>query len=346
MTRNVSESPPLQQLVTQLRSAVGKTQTKTGTADQYANLIAALNGAVTLEFATIPTYLAALWTIKDERHDIANSLRNILQEEMLHLALVCNMLVSIGGVPQISSAVPTYPGKLPLGVHPKLTVPLGRFSLAMLEVFKEIERPKTTVDQDLTIGELYEEILATFKALKPNFSQDHQITGPLSWRSILSLEDVEEAIEIITTQGEGSTGNPQEYRNHLAHYYRFDEMSQLKRYELDKKTRKWSFATPIQFDFDKDVWPMADVPEGGYKVDAAKEPEIDRLLRGFNLSYSTLLDCLQAAWSGVGGQAMILRALEAMFDLEKFAKPLLQIERPDGKGTYGPDFRYISQDQR
>lgn len=341
MTQIQYQNPPLQHLISQLRGTAGQARTKASATDRHACLIAALNGAVALEFATIPTYLAALWTIKNERHEVANSLRNILQEEMLHLALVCNMLVSIGGVPQITAAAPSYPGKLPLGVHPELTVPLGRFSPAMLEVFKEIERPGTTAAQDNTIGKLYEEILAAFKAIRPSFSQDHQITGPLSWRAILNLENVVEAIGIITTQGEGSQGNPQEYRNHLAHYYRFDEMIHCQRYELNKLTKKWYFGTKIEFDFEKDVWPMAEVPAGGYKIDAVTEPETHHLLRRFNLTYSTLLDCLQAAWSGVGGQAMMLRALEAMFELEKYAKPLLQIKRLGSVETYGPDFRYI-----
>ena len=45
---------------------------------------------------------------------------------MLHLALAANMLVSIGGRPQMAYAAPTYPGQLPLQVHPELTVHLVR----------------------------------------------------------------------------------------------------------------------------------------------------------------------------------------------------------------------------
>ena len=357
MTGSDPQHAALPELVTQLRAAE-QPATPADKAQQREAIIAALNGAVLLEFATIPPYLTALWTIKDERHPLANSLRNILQEEMLHLALVCNMLVSIGGEPQISSAAPTYPGKLPLGVHPELIVPLGRFSKRMLQVFIEIERPKDVPpDQaiaqqeeeggedhaEFTIGQLYGKILASFRELDPEFSQDRQVTGPLAWLPILSLGDVKKAIDIIERQGEGSTGQPEERRGYLAHYWRFAEMHRLQR--MEKADGKWSFGAAIDFDFEADVWPTGDVPEGGYQLDAAKEPDAHHLLRRFNITYSKLLDYLQATWSGPAGQAMILKALEEMFELEKFAKPLMQIQRPDGQ-HYSPDFRYLRPDER
>ncbi|HEY0312911.1 MAG TPA: ferritin-like protein [Allosphingosinicella sp.] len=358
MTAISPEQPAILDLVTRLRAAelVAGAENK---ADQRSAIISALNGAVTLEFATIPPYLTALWTIRDERHPLANSLRNILQEEMLHLALVCNMLASIGGEPRINSAAPTYPGKLPLGVHPELTIPLGRFSKEMLQVFMEIERPAhidpahEIIDEeigidghgDFTIGQLYGKILSAFQQLDPEFSQDRQVTGPLSWIPILSLEDVAKAIDIIERQGEGSIGRPEERRGHLAHYWRFAEMYHLQQLEKDANGA-WRLGAPIEFDFDADVWPVANVPEGGYQLDEAAEPEARHLLRQFNLTYSKLLDCLQGTWSGDSGQAMILKAIEAMFDLEKYAKPLMQMRRPGGESNYGPDFRYIPAYER
>ena len=63
-------------------------------AEELKALTNALKGAMTLEFATIPPYLTALWSIKEDLHPIAASLRNIVQEEMLHLALASNMLAA------------------------------------------------------------------------------------------------------------------------------------------------------------------------------------------------------------------------------------------------------------
>ena len=56
-----------------------------------------LNKAVVLEFATIPIYLQAMWSIKDNNCEVAKSIRNVFQEEMLHMAMVCNMIAGIGG---------------------------------------------------------------------------------------------------------------------------------------------------------------------------------------------------------------------------------------------------------
>jgi rubrerythrin len=46
-----------------------------------------LQQAVELEFGTIPIYLSAVWSIKDNLDPISKSIRKVVQEEMLHLAL-------------------------------------------------------------------------------------------------------------------------------------------------------------------------------------------------------------------------------------------------------------------
>jgi len=74
-------------------------------AHDLSMLRAALQAAVTLEFSTLPPYLTAIWSVKDPLHLVADSILNILQEEMLHMALSCNMLVAIGGRPEIKTAV-------------------------------------------------------------------------------------------------------------------------------------------------------------------------------------------------------------------------------------------------
>jgi hypothetical protein len=334
---------------------------------ELAMLRAALQGAVTLEFATLPPYLSAIWSVKDELHPVARSLREILQEEMLHMALACNMLAAIGGRPEIKTAVPTYPGKLPLNVHPELTVPLSGLSAAALGVFMEIERPKHAGHfeslkagadlqsvakaeggddrDDITIGELYDGILAAFQRQTPALSTERQITGPLAWFVVKDLGDVERAIETIETQGEGSVGSPDSGAGNHAHYYRFAEILERKKLVQDAGTGQWAFETPFPLDMAEDVWPVGEVPDGGYTDDEVEDPEVRRLSRGFNLIYSRLLDLLDSAWKNEGGQASFWHAIETMFALEAFGRPLMQIARPDGK-NYGPDFRYVPQDER
>ena len=159
-------------------------------AQQVKCLKEALQAAVTLEFATIPPYLSALWSIKDELHPVTKSIREVVQEEMLHMALACNMLASLGETPQIASTVPQYPASLPGGVHKGLTVTLMGLSKESLQGFLWIERPLTQVPienpygkenagfdldeldrqhpRDETIGEFYEQISKGFETYLAN----------------------------------------------------------------------------------------------------------------------------------------------------------------------------------
>lgn len=330
-------------------------------------LKAALQGAVSLEFSTLPPYLTALWSIRDNRSEVANSIREVLQEEMLHMALACNMLTAIGGTPEIRTAVPHYPGKLPMDVHPELTVGLSGLNDDVLRAFMEIERPahpghfasldasrdlekSETAEHDpektdYTIGQFYDALLTTFRETQPAFRADRQITGPLAWFVIRDLDDVQRAIATIETQGEGSEGSPDASEGNLSHYFRFAELLERKRLEQDPQTGTWRFRAPITFDLSSDVLPVGPAPIGGYDNLTAPDPEARRLLHRFNSTYSEVVDLLDLAWREDGGQAHLWRGIGLMFDLEKSALPLMQIARPDGL-NYGPDFRYIPPEER
>lgn len=336
---------------------------------ELAHLHVALQAAVTLEFATLPPYLSALWSVKDDIGVVANSLRQIVQEEMLHLALAANMLVSIGGRPQLAAAAPEYPGSLPLQVHPELTIHLAALSPDTLATFLEIERPhhpghhvalnaareldemhrreeRTDDATDVTIGEFYEHILESFRRLTPPISTARQVTAPLASMVVTDVDGVARAIGIITREGEGSDGPADTGSYNLAHYYRFAEIIEGKQLVQDPSTQDYAFVTPIEFDMQDGVWPMAPVPEGGYVLDAIDDAEVRRLLHGSNVAYTRLLDLLQAVWESDEGQGALWHAIDAMFELEKYAKPLMQTPRPAGDGNYGPDFRYLGPDQR
>jgi hypothetical protein len=109
-------------------------------------LRAALQQALTLEHATIPAYLCALFSLKHDRNtEVGRIIRGVVQQEMLHMALAGNLLNAIGGAPVIGRPgfVPVYPGRLPGGVLPELMVSLRKCSLEHIrDVFMEIERPE------------------------------------------------------------------------------------------------------------------------------------------------------------------------------------------------------------
>nr|AGS49410.1 hypothetical protein [uncultured bacterium esnapd4]QEO74996.1 omn21 [uncultured bacterium] len=115
------------------------------------DLRATLQQALLVELATIPPYLATLFSIKPGHNvKIAELIRGVVIEEMQHLAQVCNILNAVGGKPQIGrpALVPTYPGKLPGPVMPDVNVRLRRLSIEHVRnCFMAIEQPDhPTVD--------------------------------------------------------------------------------------------------------------------------------------------------------------------------------------------------------
>jgi rubrerythrin len=315
-----------------------------------------LQQAVELEFATIPIYLAALWSIKNNLDPVAKSIRNVVQEEMLHLSLACNMLASIGGKPRLydtSERGLRFPARLPGGVHPELTLRLSGLTDDALDDFLEIELPQGEVgiapyeskysdahdeDHSTVIGALYDAIKQEFESLRPAMSPDNQISGPLAWFVVDTVEKVDSAINWIKTQGEGAVQCPGDEKDpvKLSHFYRFWEVRKRQKIEFNQATNKFEFMTPLEF---PEVWPMAVVPEGGYQQRDVSEQVWD-LLQTFDRTYSHVIKLLESAWTE-GGQAALWRAIEAMFDLEKSAIQLMQIPRPDGAGNYGPAFRMV-----
>ena len=288
---------------------------------------------------------------------------------MLHMGLACNMLASIGGTPKICNPpefVPKYPGKLPGNVHEGLIVHLSGLDKKALEAFLTIERPAefpaeveeddTRADTGQTIGQVYDCLRNAFEHLQPEMSLKNQITGPLAWRVFSSFKDIHWGIGIIQLQGEGSskpidpTKKPPKRhsfewtRDNLSHYYRFQEIAHGKSLIKDDKKKKFVYAG----DFDQpEVWPMAPVPAGGYRQ-ADVTPEVWHLLDKFDDTYSKLLRLLQNAWGrdesdpqAPFGQAALIHAIDTMFQLEQYAKPLMRIPIPGKKSqTYGPCFRF------
>jgi hypothetical protein len=308
----------------------------------------ALQSAVSVEFSTIPPYLSALWSIKDPLHPVAASIRNVVQEEMLHMALACNMLTALGCVPKINDPkmVPSYPGKIPGGVHPELTVVLSGLSDPSLDIFIAIEapsegkRPKPSKQGKgyKTIGAFYRAILEAFHTLQPELSTERQVTGPLAYMVMADLPAVEAAIALIMDQGEGSEASPEvEHTHELAHYYRFQEVKHRRRFSgVDKKGHAVFEGEPFEFPA---TWPMAVVPKGGYLQDDVPA-DVWRMINHFDQTFTQLLDRLQVVWER-GDQSALVHAIETMFGLAQQAQSLMRREIGEGLGNYGPCFRLL-----
>jgi hypothetical protein len=116
-------------------------------------LHAMLQTAIELEHATIPVYLYSLFSLKPGTNlEVARTLRRVVvEEEMLHLVLVCNLLNGVKGSPLLNDPgfVPTYPGHLPGGIRPELEVHLRPFSIEHArQVLMGIEMPEEILEAD------------------------------------------------------------------------------------------------------------------------------------------------------------------------------------------------------
>jgi hypothetical protein len=308
-----------------------------------------LQSAVELEFFTLPPYLAALWSIKADdpnASEVAESIRgHIAREEMLHMGLVCNLLVAIGETPKINTddAVPIYPDTLPGDVNPDITVSLQGLSRKAVETFLKIEYPEggpVAVERfasSSTIGAFYSAIQNAFERLQPVLSQERQLERPsLGLIKITSLDEVQQKIQLIKRQGEGSKMSPEDTGpNDLAHYYRFAEIYQGKKLRKDSVTGMWRFdGDPVPF---PEVWPMAEIPPGGYKREDVSE-EVWQLIEQVDQRYTRMLDDLQEAWKN-GAISRLMASVSKMFTLQEPSQSLMQIPIPSGGGNYGPCFR-------
>ena len=310
----------------------------------------ALQTAIQLEFSTIPLYLCAAWSIMDTANPDRHTILGIVKDEMLHMALACNMLSAIGGTPDIcsSKAVPVYPGTLPGGIHPGMTATLRRLTPSTLDVFMAIENPKVPVVSDMafsensaTIGEFYARLWTGFKQLKPKFAKSGQVEGMLGLFTINSLDDVDLAINDIIHQGAGSTSSPMNDKdNGLAHYYRFAELHHGRRI-VQTPSGVWDFHGDV-VDFPS-VYPMADIPSGGYRqqdVPAA----LWKSIQSFDQCYSAMLKNLEAALTGKEPHRFT-DSVTQMRELSGIGVDLMKQpispENP-GYGNYGPCFRLVT----
>jgi hypothetical protein len=137
--------PPLiinQRLASDLRS-INVAETRDEDARQKLGKL--LQSAICLEFATIPTYLSAALSLGSDNQPIADLIRRVAREEMLHLTTIANLMNAIGVPPDIIAAVPKYPYVLDVLATP-LTLELRSFSLDLVEnLFMRIETPEHPV---------------------------------------------------------------------------------------------------------------------------------------------------------------------------------------------------------
>ncbi|MCW3466356.1 ferritin-like domain-containing protein [Chitinophaga nivalis] len=328
--------------------------------DTVAQLKQVLQIAIMLEHATIPPYLAALYSIKPGYNvEVASLIRSIVMEEMLHMALVANLLIAIGGNPDLKNPafIPDYPAALPGGLRAGLTLQIRRCSIEHIrDVFMEIEEPEEIIKTKYrarnpnweethnlyTIGWFYDEIKKALTALhnagKLTFGhankQVKDWSGPGQLLVINNLQDALKAIEQIKDQGEGtSVTDPGSGDGELAHYYKFAEI--VHGAHLVRNGTEFSY-TGAKIPFDPDgVWPMADNPDPfKYKPGSVAST----LANQFTEAYIAMVNGLHRVFNGE--PEFLTEAVGTMYNLSLLARKLMQTPSGLEDGTTaGPNFK-------
>ena len=305
-----------------------------------------LQCAIGVEHSTLPPYLCALYSLKDQDSEASKTIRSVAMEEMLHAMLGANLLNAIGGKPRFDDPhfIPAYPGPLPHhDPHPPVMLHLEPCSVELLrDTFMAIERPETPGapaqdDNYTSLGQFYKAVEYGFEGLTKELGEDKLFCGDPAlqiqsgyWGGggqlvvVRDLATAQRAIEEIVEQGEGTSQSEYDPEGELAHYWKFKTL-------VDDPS---SLGT---------VYPMAKDP----KAQSLPAGPLRRLSQLFNDCYGLLLRKLTAV---VGGQPdQILTAVQLMQNvLRPVAVLLMQTPLQPGypeRGNAGPSFEYSTTGQ-
>ena len=322
-----------------------------------------LQTAMELEHATIPAYLAALYSIRENRNtEAARIIQSVVMEEMLHMTLVGNVLNAVGGEPVVDHPrfVPSYPTYLPHSADTFL-VELLPFSPKAIETFLNIERPAPAhappePDRYHTIGQFYEAIEIALADLAGSMGEKVLFNGdparqvhPEHWYYgaggevviVTDLASARLALEEVKEQGEGIDhtifdGDRQFGQvDELAHYFRFNELRVGRRYRATDTPTSGPTGAEVTVDW-SGVYPMGPNPKA---ADFADRPDVYAMMVGANQTYTRLLRLLHRAFAGE--PTLLLQAVPIMYELKYAVQALMKV--PSGKSdgtTVGFGFEY------
>lgn len=302
--------------------------------------------ATRVELSTIPPYLFAMYSIKDQGSDAARLIASVVVEEMLHVCLVTNLLLAIGGEPDFGpDTIPSYPG---LMAHhtPDLMLTLGRCTHELVrDTFMAIESPRAPAappedDNYQTLGQFYAALEIAIAGLDPSTHafDDPQVHRQLADASFYTpvkfdapdsgglmlidgKETADRALEIIIDQGEGLSDHlwADPAHQELTHYYKFKQIAEG--------------STPIG-----ETWPVMSNPST-----AAFPDSVQALSDAFNALYGLMYVTMGDLFSGHHDQGERIGRLYALMSkcLAPVARRLVQVPIDGGQNacptfeTYG-----------
>jgi hypothetical protein len=300
----------------------------TGGLEHREALVYTLGKAAELEHLVMLQYLFAAFSLKQRADEgltpdalaavqrWRKTLLEISAQEMLHLALVQNLLTAVGAAPRL--ARPNFP--MPAYAYPAgVRIELVPFGEAALRHFAFLERPDGMAVEDAegfeaiaqavalphderdqivpqlqefdTIGQLYRSIQAGLEHLDARLGSERLFIGPANaqateehfrWSELVAVTDLDSArraIDTIVEQGEGARG---EWRD--AHFGRLlgilDEFLALKEADPDFEPARPVVAANVR-------------PQPtGVVVPLITDPGTTRCMDLLNVAYEVLLQLL------------------------------------------------------
>jgi hypothetical protein len=330
-------------------------------ADTPAELHRYLQNAIELEHSTIPPYLTAMFSLRPGvNRRIGELIRSIVIQEMLHMSIAANILIAIGGRPQINTPgfVPKYPGPLPMQIGDGLIVGIEAFSMPVVKnVFMAIEQPEEEIPVRLkamqesaepeyaTIGQFYDAIQAQIRALgngifvapnaPPQLVAPHWF-APDKLYPIVDVDSACRAIDLIKIEGEGTSTTPFQSPEDPAHFYKFGSIVAGRELIADPKGGYAYGGAPIPFDPDG-VWPLR---PNCRIADFAPGTQARTRIEQFAYNYSSLLNSLHLAFNGEPDR--LDAAIGLMYDLRVLAVAMMQtVADPRTGQTVGPSYEYV-----
>lgn len=340
-------------------------------------LQAHLQTAIELEHSTIPPYLCALYSIKDGYNvEAAQIIKSVVLEEMLHMILASNVLIAIGGKPDLthSKFVPEYPTFLPHSDE-AFKVNLWMFSQSAIETFLKIEHPAPPKappqgHRYSSISQFYEAIeLALFELSGIDVEQvniedldkfedtstKNIFTGHPSWQitpeyyyggggraiPVTNLHSALQALHEITGQGEGVHHSIWDGDEQLGEV---KELAHYFRFDEIYHERRYTATDSLksgpsgeELPVDWDqVYPMQPNPK---MADYEPGSALWRKTYEFNRTYMALLNELHNSLNGKPQRLM--QSVVRMYELKYQAVELMKTPIGDGEMTAGPSFEFV-----
>lgn len=356
------------------------------------NLYRHLHIAMKLELATIPPYLLAMYTMYEGdmndpqyRYEFGDNalvrelIREVVVEEMLHLTIVGNLLIVVGGKPILNKkegVVTQYPAPLPNSADQSFLVNLDHFNRSQIKSFAILEMPSLDGDQPEldgyhTIGQMYEGIIKLLEALEEKQGNIYhpenclQIDSKYYYNSggklepIKDLKSAKKGIELIIEQGEGIVKDTRSWLKALldplsdeerelpisahSHFLKYVEIIEGRRYRSLSQKQIWKLGgCPLPDGDPIEVkWKNVYETKKNPLTSDYKEDNLREKSHRFNLGYRALLDCIQISFEG--HPEKMVEAVQIMYKLRYAAMDLIRTPFKDGYNA-SPTFQFLSDE--